>query len=206
MSKPTYYKEKTLLSDSCKYIAGVDEAGAGSLIGPVVAAAVILSEDKLDDRINDSKQLTAKERDVLYDIIINNAVSWAIGINSVERIDEINILWARLEAMKKAIEVLSPKPSHILVDGDRKIPNIEIDQTVIIKGDTTSISIAAASIVAKVTRDRMLIKMAKAYPKYNLDSNKGYYCKKTIEQINKDGYIKGLHRKKFVEKFTKINQ
>lgn len=200
MMNPTYDSETALIKLGCKYVAGTDEAGAGSIVGPVVAAAVILDKDNIDSRIKDSKELSKKKREELYDVIVESCISCAVGINTVERIDEINILWARLEAMKKAIESIDFPIDHVLVDGDRKVPDLKIDQTAIIKGDGKVYSIAAASIIAKVTRDRMLAFMGKEWTKYGLDSNKGYWCKKIVNQVKKDGYIKDFHRKVFIRK------
>lgn len=192
--------EEELMQGGFSRIAGADEAGAGSLVGPVVAAAVILHKDKIDERIDDSKKLKTKLREELFEVIKRDALCWAVGINSVSRIDEINILWARLEAMKIAVHKLSTQPDYVLIDGNREVPDLEIPQKTIVKGDAYSYSIAAASIIAKVTRDRMLVKLGEEYPKYNLASNKGYWNLNLEKQIQEDGYIKGFHRKAFIRK------
>ena len=186
--------ENELYKQGINYIAGIDEVGRGPLIGPVVTAAVILPKDFYDERINDSKKLTEKKRELLYDVIMENAISVGIGMSSNEVIDEINILEATKKAMLEAISNLSITPEHLLIDAvklDTKIP-----QTPIIKGDAKSLSIAAASIIAKVTRDRMLIEMDKKYPEYDFKHNKGYGTKKHIEAIYKYGVLKE-HRKSF---------
>lgn len=186
--------ETELYESGINYIAGIDEVGRGPLVGPVVTAAVILPKDFYDERINDSKKLTEKKRELLYDVIMENAVSVGIGISSEDIIDEINILEATKKAMIEAVNNLSVKPEHLLIDAVKL--NIDIPQTSIIKGDAKSESIAAASIVAKVTRDRMMIELDKIYPEYDFKHNKGYGTKKHIEAIEKYGIIKE-HRKTF---------
>lgn len=186
--------ENELYKKGLKYIAGVDEVGRGPLVGPVVTAAVILKEDYYDERINDSKKLTEKKREMLYDVIMENAVSVGIGISSEEVIDEINILEATKKAMKEAINNLSVKPEHVLIDAVKL--DIDIPSTSIIKGDAKSQSIAAASIIAKVTRDRMMIELDKKHPEYDFIHNKGYGTKKHIEALYKYGALKE-HRKTF---------
>ncbi len=186
--------ETELYESGIKYIAGIDEVGRGPLVGPVVTAAVILPRDFYDERINDSKKLTEKKRELLYDVIIENAVSVGIGISSEDVIDEINILEATKKAMIEAVNNLSVKPEHLLIDAVKL--NIDIPQTSIIKGDAKSESIAAASIIAKVTRDRMMIELDKLHPEYDFKHNKGYGTKKHIEAIEKYGIIKE-HRKTF---------
>ena len=186
--------ETELYESGIKYIAGIDEVGRGPLVGPVVTAAVILPRDFYDERINDSKKLTEKKRELLYDVIMENAVSVGIGISSEDVIDEINILEATKKAMIEAVNNLSVKPEHLLIDAVKL--NIDIPQTSIIKGDAKSESIAAASIIAKVTRDRMMIELDKIHPEYDFKHNKGYGTKKHIEAIEKYGIIKE-HRKTF---------
>lgn len=163
-------------------------------MGPVVTAAVILPKDFYDERINDSKKLTEKKRELLYDVIMENAISVGIGISSENVIDEINILNATKRAMLEAVNNLSVKPEHLLIDAVKL--NTDIPQTSIIKGDAKSESIAAASIIAKVTRDRMMIELDKIHPEYDFKHNKGYGTKKHIEAIRKYGIIKE-HRKTF---------
>lgn len=186
--------ENELYESGIKYIAGIDEVGRGPLVGPVVTAAVILPRDFYDERINDSKKLTEKKRELLYDVIMENAVSVGIGISSEDVIDEINILEATKRAMIEAVNNLSIKPEHLLIDAVKL--NIDILQTSIIKGDAKSESIAAASIIAKVTRDRMMTELDKKHPEYDFKHNKGYGTKKHIEAIEKYGILKE-HRKTF---------
>ena len=186
--------ENELYNKGIKYIAGVDEVGRGPLVGPVVTAAVILPVDFYDERINDSKKVTEKKREILYDVIMENAVSVGIGMSSSEVIDEINILEATKKAMKEALDNLSVKPEHVLIDAVKL--DIDIPSTSIIKGDAKSQSIAAASIMAKVTRDRMMYELDKEHPEYDFAHNKGYGTKKHIEAIRKYGILKE-HRKSF---------
>lgn len=186
--------ENELYNKGIKYIAGVDEVGRGPLVGPVVTAAVILPVDFYDERINDSKKVTEKKREMLYDVIMENAVSVGIGMSSSEVIDEINILEATKKAMKEALNNLSVKPEHVLIDAVKL--DIDIPSTSIIKGDAKSQSIAAASIIAKVTRDRMMYELDKEHPEYDFAHNKGYGTKKHIEAIRKYGILKE-HRKSF---------
>lgn len=186
--------ETELYNNGINFIAGIDEVGRGPLVGPVVTAAVILPKDFYDERINDSKKLTEKKRELLYDVIMENAISVGIGISSENIIDEINILNATKRAMLEAVNNLSVKPEHLLIDAVKL--NTDIPQTSIIKGDAKSESIAAASIIAKVTRDRMMIELDKIHPEYDFKHNKGYGTKKHIEAIRKYGIIKE-HRKTF---------
>lgn len=181
-------------NNEINFIAGIDEVGRGPLVGPVVTAAVILPKDFYDERINDSKKLTEKKRELLYDVIMENALSVGIGISSPEVIDEINILNATKKAMIEAINNLSIKPEHLLIDAVKL--DIDIPQTSIIKGDAKSQSIASASIIAKVTRDRMMVELDKKYPMYDFKHNKGYGTKKHIEALYKYGPLKE-HRKSF---------
>lgn len=186
--------ETELYNNGINFIAGIDEVGRGPLVGPVVTAAVILPKDFYDERINDSKKLTEKKRELLYDVIMENAISVGVGISSEDVIDEINILNATKRAMLEAVNNLSIKPEHLLIDAVKL--NTDIPQTSIIKGDAKSESIAAASIIAKVTRDRMMIELDKIHPEYDFKHNKGYGTKKHIEAIRKYGIIKE-HRKTF---------
>lgn len=186
--------ENELYNNGINFIAGIDEVGRGPLVGPVVTAAVILPKDFYDERINDSKKLTEKKRELLYDVIMENALSVGIGISSPEVIDEINILNATKKAMVEAVNNLSIKPEHLLIDAVKL--DIDIPQTSIIKGDAKSQSIASASIIAKVTRDRMMLELDKKYPMYDFKHNKGYGTKKHIEALYKYGPLKE-HRKSF---------
>lgn len=186
--------ENELYNNGINFIAGIDEVGRGPLVGPVVTAAVILPKDFYDERINDSKKLTEKKRELLYDVIMENALSVGIGMSSPEVIDEINILNATKKAMVEAVNNLSIKPEHLLIDAVKL--DIDIPQTSIIKGDAKSESIAAASIIAKVTRDRMMVELDKKYPMYDFKHNKGYGTKKHIEALYEYGPI-SEHRKSF---------
>lgn len=186
-----YKYERELNIKGINLIAGVDEVGRGPLIGPVVASAVILPKDFHLEGLTDSKKLSEKKRELFYQIIKEQAISIGIGIISEKRIDEINIYEATKEAMITAINNLNPQPEHILIDA---MPlNISIPTTSIIKGDYLSISISAASVIAKVTRDHMLYEMDKEYPMYDLKNNKGYGTKKHLEAIKKYGITK-YHR------------
>ena len=180
-------------------VAGIDEVGRGPLAGPVVAAAVILPKECKIEGVNDSKKLSAKKREELYDIILEKALSYGIGIVSNERIDEINILQATYEAMREALSQLSPKADYILADAVT-IPRVSTPQRGIIKGDAKSMSIGAASIVAKVYRDRLMEAFDEVYPGYGFGANKGYGSAEHIEGIKKLG-ITPIHRKTFVKNF-----
>ena len=186
--------ENELYKTGIKYIGGVDEVGRGPLVGPVVTACVILPENFYDERINDSKKLSEKKREELYDVIMENAISVGIGMSSEKVIDEINILEATKRAMKEAINNCSVKPEHVLIDAVKL--DIDIPSTSIIKGDAKSQTIAAASIIAKVTRDRMMYELDKKHPEYDFAKNKGYGTKKHIEALYKYGPLKE-HRKTF---------
>lgn len=192
--------EKELFNNGVNLVAGMDEVGRGPLVGPVVTSCVILPKDYLMYGINDSKKVNEKNRNILYDIIMRDAISVGIGIVDCKIIDEINILNATKIAMKKAVEAMKIKPEHILIDA-LTIDEIAIKQTGIIKGDSKSISIAAASIVAKVTRDRMLVEYHNTYPQYNFIKNKGYGTKEHINAIKQYG-LTPLHRRSFTKNFT----
>ncbi len=180
-------------------ICGIDEVGRGPLAGPVVAGAVILPKDCNILYINDSKQLSEKKREELYDVIGREAVACAVGFASPERIDEINILQATYEAMREAIGKLAPQPDLLLNDAV-SIPGVSIPQVPIIKGDAKSISIGAASIYAKVTRDRMMEEYAKIFPEYGFAQNKGYGSQAHIEALKKYGPTP-IHRRTFIGNF-----
>ena len=187
-----------------KNVIGVDEAGRGPLAGPVVAAAVILKEytEELDE-INDSKKLTEKKREKLYDLIMKN-FDVAVGISTVEEIDKLNNLNADFLAMRRALKDLkslkNEKEYTVLVDGNLKIKEYIGKQLPIVKGDAKSLSIAAASIIAKVTRDRLMKDLANIYPDYSFEKHKGYGTKAHIEAIKDKGAIEGVHRKVFLRK------
>ncbi len=185
--------------DMCTYICGIDEVGRGPLAGPVLAGAVILPKDAQILYLNDSKKLSPKRREELYDEILDVAVATGIGRAEPERIDEINILNATYEAMRMAIDQLSVRPDVLLVDAVT-IPDIDIPQVPIVKGDAKSVSIAAASILAKVTRDRMMVEYDRLYPGYDFASNKGYGTKAHIEALRKLGPCP-IHRNTFIMKF-----
>lgn len=181
------------------YICGIDEVGRGPLAGPVVAGAVILPKDCDILYINDSKQLSEKKREELYDIIMEKAVACAVGYATPERIDEINILQATYEAMREAINKLNPTPDILLNDAVN-IPNVVIPQVPIIKGDAKSISIGAASIIAKVTRDRLMVEYDKVFPEYDFAGNKGYGSATHIAALKKYGATP-IHRRSFIKNF-----
>lgn len=197
--------DKKYYSTQVKYIAGTDEAGRGPLAGPVVAAAVILPINFYDERINDSKKLSAALREELFEIICNNALTYAYTIISQNKIDQINILNASLLAMKRSVEKLKIQPQIILVDGNKSF-TYDVDVITIVKGDSKSLSIASASIIAKVIRDKIMLKLAKEYPCYGWETNKGYPTKKHIEAVLKYGAC-NIHRKTFLTKiFERANQ
>lgn len=183
--------------ESLGYVCGIDEVGRGPLAGPVVAGAVILPRDCQILYLNDSKQLSAKKREELYDVIMEKAVSVGLGYVSPERIDEINILQATYEAMRQAVAKLDPKPDVLLNDAVT-IPGIAIRQVPIIKGDAKSVSIAAASIVAKVTRDRLMVQYAEVFPEYGFAANKGYGARAHLEALEKYGPTP-IHRRSFLK-------
>lgn len=183
------------------YICGIDEVGRGPLAGPVVAGAVILPKDCDILYLNDSKQLSEKKREELYAVIMEKAVATGIGYASPERIDEINILQATYEAMRDAISKLSVKPDILLNDAVT-IPKVNIKQVPIIKGDAKSISIAAASIIAKVTRDRLMVEYDSVFPEYGFAGNKGYGAAAHIEALKKYGPTP-IHRRSFIGNFVK---
>lgn len=193
------YKFDKSCVDEDKIALGIDEAGRGPLAGPVVAAAIILDKSFVIDGINDSKKLSPAKREKLYDEIIEKAIAWATGISMPDEIDRINILEATFLAMKRAVENISVTWDLILIDGNRKIPYIENDkQIAIVKGDAKSASIAAASIIAKVTRDRIMNEYHYRYPVYRFDLHKGYGTAFHIEMINRYGICE-IHRKSFCE-------
>ena len=192
------YEEKY---SHCDYICGIDEVGRGPLAGPVVAAAVILPKDAEILYLNDSKKLSAKRREELYDEIQEKAIAIGIGMAGPARIDEINILQATYEAMRMAIDKLEVRPDLLLNDAVT-IPGVKISQVPIVKGDAKSISIAAASIVAKVTRDRMMKEYEEIFPGYDFASNKGYGTKAHIQALKTLGPCV-IHRRSFIGNFVK---
>ena len=193
--------EDSLYQRGYKLVCGVDEAGRGPLCGPVVAAAVILNKDEMIEGVNDSKKLSEKKRENLYDIITKKAIAVGVGISDVDIIEDINILNATKLAMKQAINNLKINPDFVLIDGNQMI-DIDIDAQTVVSGDAKSESIAAASIIAKVTRDRLLKDYDKKYPEYGFAKHKGYGTKAHIEAIKKYG-LTPIHRKSFCSKFIK---
>ena len=193
--------EDSLYQRGYKLVCGVDEAGRGPLCGPVVAAAVILNKDEMIEGVNDSKKLSEKKRENLYDVITKKALAVGVGISDVDIIEDINILNATKLAMKQAINNLKINPDFVLIDGNQMI-DIDIDAQTVVSGDAKSESIAAASIIAKVTRDRLLKDYDKKYPEYGFAKHKGYGTKAHIEAIKKYG-LTPIHRKSFCSKFIK---
>ena len=183
-----------------EYICGIDEAGRGPLAGPVVAGAVILPKDATILYLNDSKKLSEKKRELLFDEIKQKALAYSVGIVQPARIDEINILQATYEAMRDAINKLNIKPSMLLVDAVT-IPNVDIKQVGIVKGDAKSVSIAAASIIAKVTRDHLMLEYDKLYPEYAFAKNKAYGTAAHIKALKEFGPCP-IHRKSFIGHFV----
>lgn len=195
--------EQELYAGGIRYIAGIDEVGRGPLAGPVVAAAVILPHDFDVPGVDDSKKLSEKKREELYTLIMKHAVSFSIGIIDNYIIDEINILEATKLAMKQAVEKLDTKPEYILIDA-LTLKDISIPQRGIIKGDSLSVSIAAASIVAKVTRDRIMAEYHLQFPHYAFDHNKGYGTRAHYEGIDSHGLCE-LHRRSFLKGYCDEN-
>lgn len=190
-----YKYEKELWNNNIKLVAGVDEVGRGPLIGPVVTACVILPHDFKLEGLTDSKKLSEKKREQFYAYIMDHALSVSIGIKDNNIIDEVNIYEATKLAMYEAINNSTIKPEHVLIDA-MKLEDLDIPSTSIIKGDAKSITIAAASVIAKVTRDRMMIELDKKYPMYGFKAHKGYPTKKHVEAIREYGLIDG-YRKTF---------
>lgn len=189
-----YKYEKELYNKNIEYIGGVDEVGRGPLVGPVVAACVVLPKDFVLEGLTDSKKISEKKRDLFYEYINEHSLAWDVGIIGPEIIDEVNIYAATKLAMKEAINKVRKKINveHVLIDA---MPlEIDIPTTSIIKGDAKSISIAAASVMAKVTRDRMMYELDKKYPEYGFGSHKGYPTKKHVEAIKKYGLIDGYRK------------
>lgn len=195
-----YSYEEKAVEKGFKTVCGIDEAGRGPLAGPVYAAAVILPLGLDIDGLNDSKKLTEKKREMLFDVICEKAVDFSIGIADEKEIDEINILNATFLAMKRAVEGLKVKPDYALIDGNQ-YPHIGgVTEETIIKGDGKSMSVAAASILAKVSRDRFMLEIAEKYPQYCFEKHKGYGTKLHYEMLEKYG-ISPVHRKSFLKKF-----
>lgn len=189
-------KEREYYSDTIHYIAGVDEAGRGPLAGPVVAAAVVLPPDFQSEEINDSKQLTEKKREALYDLIIENAIAYSINFASADEIDEINIYEATRKTMVKCLMEIKGKYDLVITDA-MPIKNLHVPVIPMVKGDAQCLNIAAASILAKVTRDRWLKDLDAKYPEYGFAKHKGYGTKLHLEALEKYGPIDHIHRKTF---------
>lgn len=192
-----FYEEEAMKKGFLQ-ICGVDEAGRGPLAGPVCAAAVILPPGKLIEGVNDSKKLTEKKREALFEVIKQEATSYSIAFASVEEIEEINILNATMLAMKRAVEGLSVPADYAMIDGNRT-PDLSVPCEAIVKGDAKSLSIACASVLAKVSRDRLLYEYAKEYPQYHFDKHKGYGTKAHVEALMEYGPCP-YHRRSFLKK------
>ena len=193
------YYENEACQKGYRHICGVDEAGRGPLAGPVCAAAVILPEGCVIEGVNDSKKLTEKKRDALFDVIIEKAVSCSIAFGTVEEIERDNILVTTMNTMKRAVEGLSVKADYAMIDGNR-LPPLDIPAEYIIKGDAKSMSVAAASILAKVSRDRLMLEYAEKYPEYGFEKHKGYGTAAHIAAIRELGPCP-IHRKSFITRF-----
>ena len=193
--------EQNAISKGFTSVCGVDEAGRGPLAGPVCAAAVILPENTVIEGVNDSKKLSEKKRESLFEVIKSTAVSYCIAYATVEEIESLNILNATMLAMKRAVEGLDVKSDYAMIDGNR-MPDLSIDGECIVKGDAKSMSIACASILAKVSRDRLLYEYAKEYPQYHFDKHKGYGTKVHVEALKEYGPCP-YHRMSFLGKMLK---
>ncbi len=193
--------EQTIYDTGVEKIAGIDEAGRGPLAGPVVIAAVIMPQDSMIEGVNDSKKVSEKKREKLYDLIIEEAISYSVSVIGQDVIDEINILNATKLGVKKVVEELKIKPDMILVDALTNINTSGIEYQSIIKGDAKSYNIAAASILAKVTRDRIISSWDEIYPQYGFINHKGYGTKKHIEAIKEYGLCP-IHRRSFTKNFV----
>ena len=198
MEKDWFLYENAVISNGFQVVCGVDEAGRGPLAGPVFAAAVVLEPNSMIDGLNDSKKLSEKKREVLYEQIKNSAVAYNIAFATEKEIDEMNILNATFLAMRRAVEGLSVSPDIALIDGNRS-PVLSIPSRTVVKGDSLSASIAAASILAKVERDRLMKILDEKYPQYAFEKHKGYGTKLHIEAIRKFGPCE-IHRKSFLKK------
>lgn len=199
---PDFSYEREAREKGYKYICGVDEAGRGPLAGPVCAAAVILPDGIEIEGLNDSKKISEKKREALYDVIIEKAAAYAVAYGTLEEIEEYNILNATYLAMNRAMEALSVKPDFALIDGNRVPAGIQVPCETVVKGDAKSASIAAASILAKVTRDRLLLEYDKKYPNYNFKKHKGYGTKEHYEAIRQYGVCE-VHRLSFLKNVIK---
>ena len=196
---PDYEFEKAAVNSGFSCICGVDEAGRGPLAGPVCAAAVILPKGAVIKGLDDSKKLTEKKRERLYDIIKQTAVAYSVAYGTLEEIETVNILEATYLAMNRAIEGLTVKPDFALIDGNRVPRGIKIPCETVVKGDSKSMSVAAASVLAKVTRDRLMLEYDKKYPEYNFKKHKGYGTKEHTELIGKEYGPCEIHRLSFLK-------
>ena len=196
--------EQDLYTNELQYICGIDEAGRGPLAGPVVVASVIMPHDSMIEGVNDSKKVSEKKRELLYDKILEEAVAYGVGIVDQEEIDRINILNATKKALTMSIEDLKVKPNLILVDALNNIDTLKIPYKSIIKGDAKVYSIASASIIAKVTRDRIMRQWDEIYPQYGFEAHKGYGTKAHMDAIKEYG-ICPLHRRSFVKNIVDFN-
>lgn len=190
------FYENNAFCNGYNIICGVDEAGRGPLAGPVYAAAVVLPKGYIIEGVNDSKKLSEKKREMLFDKIIAEAEDYSIGIATPSEIDDINILQATFLAMKRAVDGLKIKPDYAMIDGNKK-PNLDIEMETVVKGDAKSASIAAASILAKVSRDRYMLEMAEKYPEYQFEKHKGYGTKLHYEMLDEFGPSE-IHRQSFL--------
>lgn len=195
---PDYEYENAAKSGGFKLVCGVDEAGRGPLAGPVCAAAVILPEDAVVEGLNDSKKLSEKKREALYDVIKEKAIAFCVAYGTLEEIETLNILQATFLAMNRAIDGLAVKPDFALIDGNRVPKDIKIPCETVVKGDGKSMSVAAASVLAKVTRDRLMLEYDKKYPEYDFKKHKGYGTEEHTELIKKYGPCE-IHRMSFLK-------
>ena len=202
--KDFLYYENLYSDNNTKLVCGIDEAGRGPLAGPVCAAAVVMPYGTIIDGVNDSKKLTEKKRELLFDTIKEKSLSYGIAFSDEKEIDEVNILNATFLAMKRAVKSLKIQPDLILVDGNR-LPDFDIPAKAIIKGDSLSHSIACASILAKVTRDRLMKELSKKYPEYGFEKHKGYGTKAHYEAIKANGVCE-IHRKTFLKNMKLDNE
>ncbi len=197
--------ERTAHEEGYSLVCGVDEAGRGPLAGPVFAAAVILPPDTIIEGVNDSKKLSEKKRDALFDVICSRALAYGIAAADEREIDEINILNATYRAMERAVAMLEPTPDLVIVDGNRLPPGLEVEARTLVKGDALCHSIACASILAKVSRDRFMLAMAEKYPQYSFEKHKGYGTAAHIEALRTHG-VSPIHRRSFLKKIEGIPQ
>lgn len=202
-ARPSLELEETIRRETgVRYVVGLDEAGRGAVAGPVVAAAVILPLDasealqKLKD-VNDSKQLTPRQRERLYDLIVAHALCWGVGRSSPEEIDRLGIIPANARAMEQALSQLDPRGDFLLIDGRMRLRNISLPQQSVVRGDSKSLTIAAASVLAKVSRDRQMIALDEHHPQYGFGRHKGYCTRQHVEALELHGPCRAVHRFSF---------